>query len=77
MFGTSRTVVLSAAVAFAVPAAAQEAPAPADTTTAAGDQTNNDAQTTDTPATATEGEIVVTARRRAESLQDVLRYYAT
>jgi iron complex outermembrane receptor protein len=51
----------------AAPAFAQDAPA----ATATSDEVSSNAQTTDAPASATDGEILVTARRRTESLQDV------
>jgi iron complex outermembrane receptor protein len=64
---TIRPALLASAAIFlaATPAFAQESGSPSATAE------NTSAQTTDAPATATDGEIVVTARRRAESLQDV------
>jgi iron complex outermembrane receptor protein len=64
-----RSALFASAALFlvAAPAAAQDASG----TVPSSDETGSNAQTTDAPATATEGEIVVTARRRAESLQDV------
>ena len=65
-----RPALLASAALFlgSAPALAQEAAAPGGT---ASEQTPSDAQTLDAPAAAPDGDIVVTARRRAESLQDV------
>ena len=69
---TARSALFASAAMFlaSAPALAQEAPAgPTDTAATAA---ANDAQTRDETATAPDGEIVVTARRRAETLIDVL-----
>ena len=60
LFGSAAVVALAAAPALAQDAATAEAPAG-----------QASAATADDAATASEGEIIVTARRRAESLQDV------
>jgi iron complex outermembrane receptor protein len=68
---TVRSALFASAAMFlaSTPALAQEAPAvPTDTAATAA---ANDAQTRDEAATAPDGEIVVTARRRSESLIDV------
>jgi iron complex outermembrane receptor protein len=72
----TRAVLLGSAAALlavASPAAAQEAaPAPApDPASAEPEPGQANAQTVDEPAAATDTEIVVTARRREETLQDV------
>ena len=68
---TVRSALFASAALFigAAPALAQDAgPAPVPPV---DEQASSNAQTTDAPASATDGDIVVTARRRAESLQDV------
>ncbi|WP_344708703.1 TonB-dependent receptor [Sphingomonas humi] len=67
---TIRSALFASAALFlaATPAFAQDAAAVQDPAATAK---ANDAQTADEPATASDGEIVVTARRRAESLIDV------
>nr|WP_314441380.1 TonB-dependent receptor [uncultured Sphingomonas sp.] len=67
---TVRSALFASAATLlaATPALAQEAPATVDTATTAA---ANDAQTRDEAATAPDGEIVVTARRRTETLIDV------
>jgi iron complex outermembrane receptor protein len=71
----TRAVLLGSAalLAVAAPAAAQEAaPAPApDQSSAEPEPGQANAATADEPAAATDTEIVVTARRREETLQDV------
>lgn len=68
---TLRTALFASAALFIAvsPAAAQQATAPVADATDTGQSAN--AETQDSAATASDGDVVVTARRRAESLQDV------